>query len=390
MNGPNQGSNLTYQLRPRAQTWNTARYRRPSDSSMSDAGQIKRNSLSENVAGGLKILIETADGRDQSSSVLDENEDFDVRPSNRRGRRWSRPDFAETSRRVSLLLQAAQAGRRKGERRMSLPARNLPDEDFPKRPRFSSFMSAEAQFALLQGYEDRLVEWLERKFPGYKGLRRSSTPGEGVGIKRHSLRPEREDFEYDSDDRDSDEESKQDGNSSEEDDLEEENMLSFKRRSFPNLSFRQTSLERRDSLVPEDAKDSDPKVALKSLRRLSNPFLRKEFSIHTLFGDETNQEEGINGDSIPQHMSPFLRRHGSLPTVSYDLPSDRRLAMTGRLENAMDILDTLRAEQGEKAVLSPRAKVRKGRVAPLPDYNVWVSQWGSEFKIFKGKTSSLA
>ncbi|GFN88116.1 hypothetical protein PoB_001462200 [Plakobranchus ocellatus] len=460
------GTNHNYPHRLRAQTWhsgkksNTADILRKSKAVSSqkeetkqgsdEAGTLKE-SCGENQNNAKHVDAQTPPIEQGPGNHMEETEEdlnLPDRPSNRRGRRWSRPDFAETSRKVSLLLHAARGATRKGERKLSLPTWHFLDDDFPKFPRFSSFMSAEAQYALMQGYEDRLVEWLERKFPGYIGLRRSSTPGKGVNIRKQTMKPTKDVSEDEASETDCDDMSK----SGFSDDDEETDFSDFLEKSprqthlgekqstgteitkngfyvtekfddvplshlskfqspfvqnhnmckQPSQPLYSTSLPtfsnslppqivpRRysyaGSIVSEPPDASDSRTALKSLRRLSNPLSRREFDVHKLFGDEDEHQEGLISARYSQNGRAYpLRRHGSVPTVSYDLSSERRLTMASRLENAMDILDTLRAEQGEGALLSPRSKVRQGRVAPLSDYNTWVSQWNREFKVTREK-----
>lgn len=57
-------------------------------------------------------------------------------------------------------------------------------KELPKKPRFSTFMSPEAQFAMMKGYEDNVYGKISRSHPESKPfLRRNKTPEQPIDIK---------------------------------------------------------------------------------------------------------------------------------------------------------------------------------------------------------------
>ena len=66
-----------------------------------------------------------------------------------------------------------------------------PPDPLPAKPRFSAFMSAEAQFALLKGYEDILAEKLVDQFPAEGAqIQRTRTPRHSIAISEFGLKSE--------------------------------------------------------------------------------------------------------------------------------------------------------------------------------------------------------
>ncbi|ESO99968.1 hypothetical protein LOTGIDRAFT_158133 [Lottia gigantea] len=129
-------------------------------------------------------------GRPKSSGAESFSNKFDF--NNRRSSvASSRPSikkitsFATVGRQVSSIMKF----KRSFGRALTIPENviEVGDEirELPKSPRFASYLSPEAQFAVMKGYEDVLHREISTKLPQYKPhLRRTKTPNNKIEMKR--------------------------------------------------------------------------------------------------------------------------------------------------------------------------------------------------------------
>ncbi|XP_059157848.1 uncharacterized protein LOC131942143 [Physella acuta] len=242
------------------------------------------------------------------------------------------------------------------------------EADLPTTPRFSSFLSPEAQYALMKGYEDIIADKLTSKFPEYNGmLKRNKTPY-GITILEQGLELSSDiDQHNHSDDKNV-------------------NHLNSKPHLVSNLAtgsnfesqikqkepdlFESKVIEKNILNKNSPAPKHDTQTCLENLRRLSLSFSSNA---------EKEKDNAVRNLDIDDLDDPGLRRHSMAATSVLPLPHERRRVLSQRMETAMDLLDTIRP-QWEHA-LSPRVKHEaKHQIAPLVDYNRWADQWATEFQ----------
>nr|KAG5711650.1 hypothetical protein BaRGS_016832 [Batillaria attramentaria] len=240
--------------------------------------------------------------------------------------------------------------------------------ELPRNPRFSSFMSPEAQYAMMKGYEDKLYEDLAGSFPeSALSLKRNRTPHQKISIRGKSAS------------RPGGGRSETIGEGSEsgtEDDSKSGSDVSSSRTSPSHLSVAPAAT-RASTFITSS---SSPSSNGKSPDRLSpmstssssspvptpSPFLRpigRRQSVHV--------HTDVNGNAVTSSTSPppaqttQLHRSHSLPVLAgAGVPHDRRLVLSYRLESAMDILDTIRRRKGEYS-LSPRVYSKPRPIVPV-------------------------
>ena len=317
---------------------------------------------SEDELGALRVT---------SSLSFTKRSDAGLRPSGLFNRRWSRPSFAETNMRVIKLLNNVKKMHLEKKVRMGLDSDSVLSS-LPSLPRFSAYMTPEAQFCILKGYEDILHGKLSEEFPEYGGLlKRNTTPQQKIDL-RTAGSPDL--------DESLDEESEEGS------DLEcplPAQQIDLSR--LGNAERKTSSSEEIKLYEPQTTfAKMKPSPALKNLRRLSNSLtikresldhlhnFQRKSSISRMFGD-AEEEEVV----APLEVSP-LRRYSSVHSVN-DLPHDRRIVMTHKLESAMCILDDIKGK-GNKSV---DEGLKTNQFAPLSAYNNWASDWNREFKIQK-------
>ncbi|KAL3880576.1 hypothetical protein ACJMK2_032823 [Sinanodonta woodiana] len=199
-------------------------------------------------------------------------------------------------------------------------------KEMPKYPRFASTLSAEAQYAMMKGYEDVVYNYLCESYPEYQPLlKRTKTPAFGVKIR-------------------------------------------------PNVP---TDQPKKSDLVSEDQTENGRVDVDRKDSITENPklFSAKSRS-YSMYGSDIfasrERSEGKGSDK-----KPGLSRTLSLPHLA---AKDRQLVMTYRYQSAMDILDTIRKQLGMH-LLSPRVMRNNQEIKPLQDYNTWANIWNQEFKI---------
>ncbi|GFO09400.1 hypothetical protein PoB_003590500 [Plakobranchus ocellatus] len=97
----------------------------------------------------------------------------------------SKLSFSSVTKRVTTLLRFKRGflPRTSVNGELEQKPSSPPSESLPSKPRFSAFMSAEAQFALLKGYEDILAQKLVDQYPAEKSLlQRTKTPRHSIAI----------------------------------------------------------------------------------------------------------------------------------------------------------------------------------------------------------------
>jgi hypothetical protein len=177
-------------------------------------------------------------------------------------------------------------------------------KELPKSPRFSSFMSPEAQFAMMKGYEDNVYGKISSNHPEVKPfLKRNKTPEHPIDIR----------------------------------------------------DVKRPTIARHTSLIDVNNSPFSPQL--------------------------TSTPRSTSGTEPPYRpytarQTRSLSRTQSLPTF---VPRDKQLVLTYRLQSAMDMLDTLRSNDGEHP-LSPRIKSAKSGIKPL-DFNQWTQAWSREFQL---------
>ena len=250
-----------------------------------------------------------------------------------------RTSFRTIGSRVTTLLKAKHAFARLKRK----PAMKIVEDDkdmsfeikeLPKQPRFASTLSAEAQYAIMKGYEDVVHNYLCNTYPEYRNLlRRSRTPPNGVTVK-----PGENDENKKTDD-------KKDG---------------------------EDTVDGNEEVSKDDIVTSTP------LPGVSSPHEHhiRPFPTSPLPYCRT-------GSGLPRSLSRtttggsrFFAHYRSLPNIA---PSkDRQLVMTYRYQCAMDILDNIRQQMGLQP-LSPRVKTPK--TTAVKEFNSWSYVWNKEFEV---------
>ncbi|KAK3592839.1 hypothetical protein CHS0354_028915 [Potamilus streckersoni] len=205
-------------------------------------------------------------------------------------------------------------------------------KEMPKYPRFASTLSAEAQYAMMKGYEDVVYNYLCESYPEYQPLlKRTKTPVSGVKIR-------------------------------------------------PNVP---TDEPKKSDLISEDQGENDHVDVDKkdSMTDDPKPFSAKNRS-YSVYGSDIfalRKRSDVKGSD----KRPGLSRALSLPHLA---AKDRQLVMTYRYQSVMDILDTIRKQLGMH-LLSPRVMGNHQEIKPLQDYNMWANAWNQEFKIVPNSDS---
>ncbi|XP_067661241.1 uncharacterized protein [Haliotis asinina] len=229
--------------------------------------------------------------------------------------------FAGLGRKVTSMVRARIAFQGSGKKRDEIMNSNSMEaiHEMPKVPRFSSFLSPEAQYAMMMGYEDVLHSQLSKSHPEYRSvLRRNKTPMIRMGIVK----------------------------------------LNRKRGTS------RTTLD-----VGVDEEDSDPETETTA----AAPEVDDD-DIDELWRIDSHSRSMMAPLATKASMHKTLSRRSKAQMI----PMDRRLELTYRMESAMDILDTLRRLHGQPPI-SPRVRSNKRDIAPIRDYNSWTNVWKREF-----------
>ena len=255
--------------------------------------------------------------------------------------------------------------------------------ELPKHPRFSTFLSAEAQYAMMKGYEDKLFEKIVH-----------SNPESRLSLKRNKTPHHKKIAIVDVDSPSSPTFGKVDAESVDGSVTPENKSLSSSRTSgygsvgstpsaTATSSFSTADSPTSDVSRSMDSRSLSPESTTSSTVALPSPFLKplRRLSIAT-----TSDVSG-RGVMSPMMTSPrqgttggwTLHRSNSLPTLDTGLSHNKRLVLTYRLESAMDILDTIKKRNKENS-LSPRVFHISRKMDTVKDFNSWTRVWNKEFK----------
>ncbi|KAK6172570.1 hypothetical protein SNE40_016199 [Patella caerulea] len=226
--------------------------------------------------------------------------------------------FNAVGKKVTSILRTKMAFKSKSRTVQEMPAVIEDIKELPKSPRFSSYLSPEAQFALMKGYEDVLHDEIAVSLPEYRPhLKRTRTPQNTIEIKKGEKTTDADAHLKNLDDR------------------EEAGNL----------------VENKSNIIVE------------------------EEDIWGLIGDNRSGRRPSLPAQSPLFRSKKAPRCSSSRVV---ISRDRRLVLTYHLESAMDILDTVRHRSGATPI-SPRVQMCKRPITPVKDYNSWTNVWHQEF-----------
>ena len=276
-------------------------------------------------------------------SIATRQDSFNRRGSiaNMLGRRTS---FRTIGGRVTTLLRAKNAfARLKGK-----PSVQIEDEgkvsdfeikELPKEPRFASTLSAEAQYAIMKGYEDVVHNYLCNTYPEYRNLlRRSRTPQTGVTVKSGEKEKKKRKVAV------TEKEDEIDGDEETNDDIV--------------------------TSTPEPTESSPRSYLPSNHDARGSPASPRSYST-----SDGSSPRSLNRTTTTNY-SRNLAHYRSLPSIA---PSkDRQLVMTYRYQCAMDILDNIRQQMGLQP-LSPRVKTPK--TTAVKEFNSWSYVWNKEFEV---------
>lgn len=243
----------------------------------------------------------------------------------------------------------------------------------PRSPRFSTFLSPEAQYALMKGYEDKLYDKIADSNPESRfTLKRNKTP--------HQAQVRIVDSDPDK------------GGGS--DHLRKESAASS---GHDSTSTGLPPAPCSRSFSPENpASPANPARVSASPSNLPapSPFLRP---LRRQSYDVSGNPQGWGGSGVGEGVGHGdwvssgrgaggfgrVQRSNSLPVLLDGAPGtslshQQRLVMSYRLESAMDILDTLTDDEGH--TLSPRVNRSPRPVDAVRDFNCWIRVWNKEFK----------
>lgn len=114
------------------------------------------------------------------------------------------------------------------------------------------------------------------------------------------------------------------------------------------------------------------------------------FSIHNDDFDSPLRRRKPSAETIPNFADLFrpdkvpVGRETSNSLLPVPVPDDKRRIISYRLQNAMDILDTLKNSAGQHTV-SPRLKTYQSPISPVKAYNKWTDLWKTDFKTVQVK-----
>ncbi|KAK0062312.1 muscle M-line assembly protein unc-89 [Biomphalaria pfeifferi] len=290
--------------------------------------------------------------------------DRSPRPSITYAHRPSKVNFQTVTNKVTRLLNA---------RRAFLPRKSISkEEDFdvnaadklPKTPRFSSSLSAEAQYALMKGYEDKIADTLTQKYPEFQDLiKRNKTPHHSIAIsdkswsKRKRKPKELQPTEHGGDIA----ESKHNM-------INTENETLGKEAQPEHIKSQDSSQTQKEFFQQSSFPKETVNSCLANLRRLSLVF-------PVLASNKSEKEDNmLDGRAFTTRMAQ--RSHSLSSTAPSTVPRERQILLSYRLERAMDLVDTMRPVC--ENTLSPRISGR--REAPVVDYNHWADVWATEFE----------
>lgn len=250
-------------------------------------------------------------------------------------------------------------------------------------------MSAAAQYALMKGYEDIIFEKLSSSFPECNGLlKRNKTPHHSVAISEMSragpvniisqesngdpgiLEDELYGVSLSNGRMDA-----EDKNQKVEQKGEDYHFIKEFKMAEGNSMGRHTN---ETSMILEN--QSSPKSPF--ITKSSPSFLENlgKISLPAPESSSKNNDKMKNSQKNEIrdiYVSWSLQNAGNSGRLA-PLHRDRRIVLSHRMEDAMDILDTMKTKS--EHALSPRIKLHpRSHFVPLVDFNRWADQWATEF-----------
>ncbi|KAL4230210.1 hypothetical protein ACF0H5_010595 [Mactra antiquata] len=221
-------------------------------------------------------------------------------------------------------------------------------EKLPRKPRFASTLSDEAQYAMMKGYEDKVYGHLCRQFPEYRPmLRRNRTPLSGCVVVCSS-------------------------------------------RNKINLRTKLVTRPRPLTASSCESNDDHDTTAVLSDDEKVTETVDEPAATSTPLpgGDDSSTCSSMPATPIPP---PAIRTKPvqvlrDERRMAYALAKEKQLIMTHRYQRAMDILDVILKEQGLNS-LSPRIQETDLCIRPLKDFNAWSYAWNHEFEPRKCRTT---
>ena len=202
--------------------------------------------------------------------------------------------------------------------------------ELPRKARFSATMSPEAQYAMLKGYEDLLLNTL-------KTAPKSEQPQEGhfvrVKTPHHSV-----------------------------------------------VSVHLNGLEQASNSTSTESFTTDEEQQQQQSRNRLHVWDIKPAPYHGQMYKLVSKDDVSPANRRNEDTNKALLPRKSLPGNNDKLvPKDKQLLLTHRFQCAMDILDKVRESKGQ-VVTSPRRK-QKTTTNPVDNYNSWSREWSREFKL---------
>lgn len=269
-----------------------------------------------------------------------------------------RTSFGTVGKQVTALLKAKNAFvmfRKRKTQFEDQPIENdkaFEIDKLPSQPRFASTLSAEAQYAMMKGYEDVVYSNLCTQYPEYRTmLRRNRTPH--TGIKVSNIKGNKDD-------------DTETPRSTEENDEFKDNIVGITDKTINSAND------------IEPASTSTPKP--EEISTCSPQEVKTKSALSTA---EQSPRDILCGSPLPRSIYGTNLSDGKARSLPERRNKEKQLVMTYRYQRAMDILDNLREHQGMH-VLSPRVK-GMCLEEPLKEYNSWSYVWTHEFEPKKAK-----
>lgn len=258
--------------------------------------------------------------------------------------------FGTVGSKITALIKAKNAfnglkGRRKSKDcgDIEIDVNLVEIKELPKEPRFASTLSAEAQYAMMKGYEDVVYRNMCTQFPDTAHLlRRNKTPVTGIIVK---------------------------------------------------------TTDQTDS-IPSNAMELHTKADSDFIEQVTSANRpRKSVTSNGSISSSTSEQEQrtpgrVTPQSVSRAMTPSMPATGEVVPINklgrsetcqtlylpkIQVKEKQKLVMTHRYQSAMDFLDMLREQQGLHR-LSPRVKTLTEGEPPVRVYNAWSYVWSREFE----------
>lgn len=264
-----------------------------------------------------------------------------------------RTSFGTVGKQVTALLRAKNAFVMFRKRTTQFEDQSIENDKafeidkMPSQPRFASTLSAEAQYAIMKGYEDVVYSNLCTQYPEYRTmLRRNRTPHTGIKVSNTKGKQK--------DDTESPRSTEENDESKDTIDGDMDNTMN----SANNVEPASTSTPKPEETPSCSPWEDKAKSAISTADQSPRDILSGSPRSRSKFGTDLS--------------------NGKARSLSEKHNKKKQLVMTYRYQRAMDILDNLREHQGLH-VLSPRVK-GMCLEEPLKEYNTWSYVWTHEFE----------